>query len=93
MSTLPHIYISLKCVGNRPAQLAELPRSKFDPELFPHRTYVEICMTFTTRVFNILQQYVTNFDVGNGERGRKWRENEEMEREGGNRERMINVEG
>ena len=44
-------------------------------------------------VFNILQQYVTNFDVGNGERGRKWRENEEMEREGGNRERMINVEG
>ena len=39
-------------------------------------------------VFNILQQNVTNFDVGNGERGRKWRENEEMEKEGGNEERM-----
>ena len=23
----------------RPAQLAELPRSKFDPELFPHSEY------------------------------------------------------
>ena len=39
-------------------------------------------------VFNILQQNVTNFDVGNGERGRKWRQNEEMEKEGGNGERM-----
>ena len=38
-------------------------------------------MTFATKVsyFNILLQNVTNFDVGNGERGRKWRENEEME--------------
>ena len=32
-------------------------------------------------VFNILRQNVTNFDVGNGERMRKWREREEMERE------------
>ena len=34
----------------RPAQLAELPRSKFDPELFPHSTYVEIFVTFATKV-------------------------------------------
>ena len=32
---------------------------------------------------------MTNFDVGNGERGRKWRENEEMEKEGGNGERRM----
>ena len=29
---------------------------------------------------------MTNFDVGNGERMRKWRDREEMEREGGNGE-------
>ena len=57
---------------NRPAQLSELPRSKFDPELFPHSAYVKIFVTFATKV--------SNFDVGNGERGRKWRENEEMKR-------------
>ena len=34
----------------RPAQLAELPRSKFDPELFPHSSYVKICETFATNV-------------------------------------------
>ena len=73
----------------RPAQLAELPRSKFDPELFPHSAYVKIFVTFATKVqyFNILRQKVTNFDAemeregGNGERMRKWREREEMERE------------
>ena len=27
---------------------------------------------------------MANFDVGNGERGQKWRENEEMVKEGGN---------
>ena len=32
----------------RPAQIAELPRSKFDPELFPHCAYVEIFVTFAT---------------------------------------------
>ena len=66
----------------RPAQLAELPRSKFDPELFPHSAYVKIFVTFATKVpyFNILRQKVTNFDAemeregGNGERMRKWRE-------------------
>ena len=35
---------------NRPAQTAELPRSKFDPELFPHSAYVEIFVTFATKV-------------------------------------------
>ena len=34
----------------RPAQLAELPRSKFDPELFPHSAYVKIFVTFATKV-------------------------------------------
>ena len=28
-------------VPARPAQLAELPRSEFDPELFPYRAYVK----------------------------------------------------
>ena len=27
--------------GARPAQLAQLPRSEFDPELFPHSAYVK----------------------------------------------------
>ena len=34
----------------RPAQIAELPRSKLDPELFPHSAYVEIFVTFATKV-------------------------------------------
>ena len=36
--------------GSRPARIAELPRSKFDPELFPHSAYVEIFVTFATKV-------------------------------------------
>ena len=35
---------------HRPARNAELPRSKFDPELFPHSAYVEIFVTFATKV-------------------------------------------
>ena len=35
---------------SRPAQLAELPRSKFDPELFPHSAYVKIFVTFATKM-------------------------------------------
>ena len=35
---------------SRPARIAELPRSKFDPELFPHSAYVEIFVTFATKV-------------------------------------------
>ena len=34
----------------RPAQLAELPRSEFDPELFPHSAYVKFFVTFATKV-------------------------------------------
>ena len=58
-----------------------LPFSLFS--LFPHSAYVKIFVTFATKVlnFNILQQNVTNFYVGSGERMRKWREREEMERE------------
>ena len=37
----------------RPARIAELPRSKFDPELFPHSAYVEIFVTFATKVPNL----------------------------------------
>ena len=34
---------------------------------------------FPPSLCHIFQQNMKNFDVGNGERGRKWRENEEME--------------
>ena len=34
----------------RLAQFAELPCSKFDPELFPHSTYVKFFVTFATKV-------------------------------------------
>ena len=37
-------------VRARPAQLAELPRSEFDPELFPHSAYVKFFVTFATKV-------------------------------------------
>ena len=60
----------------RPAQHAELPCSKFDSELIPHSAYVMFFCDI--RVCNILQQIKTYFDLGNCERGRKWRENEEM---------------
>ena len=36
--------------GDRPTQLAELPRSKFDPELFSHSAYVKLLVTFATKV-------------------------------------------
>ena len=35
---------------NRPAQLVELPRSDFDPELFPHSAYFKFFVTFATKV-------------------------------------------
>ena len=51
----------------RPAQLAELPRSVFDPELFPHSAYVMFCdIRDKSAVFNILRQNVTIFYIGNG---------------------------
>ena len=34
----------------RPAQLAELSRSEFDPELFSHSSYVKFFVTFATKV-------------------------------------------
>ena len=60
----------------RPAQLAELPRSKLDPELFPVKFSSDI--RNKSVVFNILRQNLTNFDIGNEQRGSKLRENEEM---------------
>ena len=61
---------------DRPAQLAELPRSEFDPELFPHSAYVKFFCDIRDKsaVFNILRQNVTIFD-------RKWIEREEIDRE------------
>ena len=44
---------------------------------------LRIFVTFATKVAYFENENVTNFDVGNGERERKWRENEEMEKEGG----------
>ena len=57
----------------RPAQLAELPRSEFDPELFSHSAFVKLFCDIRDKsaVFNILQQNMTTFDIGNGFRGRK----------------------
>ena len=43
-------FLELFIPQNRPAQLAELPRSKFDPELFPQGAYVKIFVTFATKV-------------------------------------------
>ena len=52
----------------RPAQLAELPRSEFDPELFPHSAYVTFFCDLRDKsaVFNILRQNVTIFYIKNG---------------------------
>ena len=54
---------------NRPAQLVELPRNKFDQELFPHSAcacsdFCDICDN--SAIFNILRQNVSIFDIGNG---------------------------
>ena len=61
----------------RPAQLAELPRSEFDPELFPHSAYVKFFVTFATKVpYLTFCDKVRQFLV------------KEMDREGGNKEKM-----
>ena len=39
---------------DRPAQLAELSRSKFDPELFSHGAYVNFFVTFATKVLFLI---------------------------------------
>ena len=53
---------------DRPAQLAELPRSEFDPELFSHSAYVKFFCDIRDKsaVFNILRHNVAFFDIGNG---------------------------
>ena len=63
---------------DRPSQLAELSRGEFDPELFSHSTNdMSLCdINEKIAVFNILRQKETIFDIGNGSRGRKYRENE-----------------
>ena len=51
-----------------PAQLAELPRSEFDPELFSHSSYVKFFCDIQDKsvIFNILRHNVKIFYVGNG---------------------------
>ena len=53
---------------NRPAQLAELSRSEFDPESFSHsacvKLFCDICDE--SAEFIILQQNETIFKIGNG---------------------------
>ena len=75
--TVPNTSASCIVVHNRPAQLAELPRSKFDPELFSHSAYVKFFVTFATKV-----PYLTFCD--------KMRQFfiKEMDREGGKKEKM-----
>ena len=53
---------------SRPAQLAELFRRAFDPDLFSHSAYVKFLCDIRNKsaVFNILLQNETIFDVGNG---------------------------
>ena len=57
----------------RPAQLAELSRSEFDPELFSHIAYIKFLCDIRDKiaVFNVLRQNMTIFYVGNGYRGGK----------------------
>ena len=61
----------------RPAQLAELSRSEFDPELFSHSAYDKFFCDIRDKsaVFNILRQNETIFDL-------------EMDGEGGNKKKM-----
>ena len=42
--------IAMVVMMTRPTRIAELPRSMFDPDLIPHSAYVEIFVTFATKV-------------------------------------------
>ena len=51
----------------RLAQFAELPCSKFDPELFPHSAYVKFFVTFATKVpYLTFCDKVKQYLIGNG---------------------------
>ena len=62
----------------RPAQLAELPRSEFNPELFSHIAYIKFLCDIRDKiaVFNVLRQNMTIFLcrkwIQRGEIKRKW---------------------
>ena len=69
--TLPNKFI----LFDRPAQLAELARSEFDPELFSRSAYVNFFVTFATKVpYLIFCDKIRHFFI------RKWREREDIER-------------
>ena len=65
-------------MSGRPAQFAELSRSDAMNYFLIARmlNFFDICDKSV--VFNILRQNVTIFEKGNGYRGRKYKENEEM---------------
>ena len=42
------------------AQLAELPRSEFDPELFPHSAYVKVAVNLKHLCFFCKNYYFNN---------------------------------
>ena len=67
----------IKMTTTRPSQLAELSRSEFNPEGFSHSAYVKFFVTFATKV-----SYLTFCD--------KIRQFfiKEVDREGGNTEKM-----
>ena len=67
------IIMATDLVDGRPSQLAELSHSKFDPELFSHSAYVQFFCDICDKsaVFNVLRQYETIFNIGNGLRGKK----------------------
>ena len=67
-----------KLLVHRPAQLAELPRSKFDPELFPHSAYVQFFVTFAIKVMYLkfcdkMRQFLTQKMDTEGENKDKMR--------------------
>ena len=73
---------SVISISSRPSQLAELSRSKFDPQLFSHGAYVKFFVTFATKMSYLtfckkMRQfliYEMNREGGNKEKIRKCRE-------------------
>ena len=50
LTQVPFVPYATNSISGRPAQLTELPRSKFDPEIFPQSAYVKIFVTFATKM-------------------------------------------
>ena len=50
LTQVPFVPHATNSISGRPAQLTELPRSKFDPEILPHSAYVKFFVTVATKV-------------------------------------------